>query len=655
MNKKSTEKLFSGITIGSIPALAHRVVMAPLTRLRSEQPGDIPNALMLEYYTQRASNGGLLITEATTVAITGRGYLGAPGIYSDAQVAGWQRITSAVHARGARIVLQLWHVGRASHVDMTGGEAPVGPSVVPYEGLAFTQRGWVAVSPNRALKTGEIPTVVEAYRQAAARAQAAGFDGVEIHGANGYLLDQFLQDGSNQRDDAYGGPIENRARLLLEVTTAIISVWGGGRVGVRLGPGSKFNAMSDTNSDATFGYAADSLRKLGIAYLHLIEPRIDGNVAIADGLPPVAAHQLKHIFRGIVISAGGFEPETAEEILATGDADLVAFGRHFIANPDLPRRIRLGLPLNHHDRGTFYGGDHRGYTDYPFYQDRLESPAQPKIHPVPPSDPAEAGSELQSPVPATLLQTSANNLNNTRNNSMKNSNTAKPSIVLVHGAFADASGWLKVILALENEGYFVTAVQLPLKSLADDIATTLRVLEVQTGEVVLVGHSYGGAVITGASALSAKVKALVYVAAFALDEGETLGALIGKFPDSSLPSAIVPDSAGFLYIDRVKFRNVFAGDLSASEAGVMAATQKPIAAAIFGEPLADAGWRTIRSWYLLSTEDHAINPDLQHFMAARIKAETIELPSSHVAFLSLPTETVNAIKAAAEAAPRAGV
>jgi N-ethylmaleimide reductase len=364
-------KLFQSIQLGAIPRLSHRIVMAPLTRLRSEQPGDIPGPLSVEYYTQRASEGGLIITEATTVAITGRGYLGAPGIYSDSQVAGWKKVTEAVHAKGGRILLQLWHVGRASHVDMTGGQAPVGPSVVPYKGLAFTRDGWVPVSPNRALKAEELPGIAEAYRQGALRAKSAGFDGVEIHAANGYLLDQFLQDGSNRRADNYGGPVENRARLLLEVTATVISAWGKDRVGVRLGPNSRYNGMSDSNPDRTFGYAADELRKLGIAYLHLIEPRIDGNVAIQDGLPPVAAAQLKKIFKGTVIAAGGFERDTAEEIIEKGEADLVAFGRHFISNPDLPHRIRLEQPLSAYDRATFYGGNGQGYTDYPVYQEEL--------------------------------------------------------------------------------------------------------------------------------------------------------------------------------------------------------------------------------------------------------------------------------------------
>jgi N-ethylmaleimide reductase len=362
--------LFQEIQVGKIPQLSHRIVMAPLTRMRSEQPGDVPGPLALEYYTQRAANGALIITEATTVAITGRGYLGAPGIYSDAQVVGWKKVTNAVHARGGRIVMQLWHVGRSSHVDMTGGQAPVGPSEVPYKGQAYTKNGWVPVSPNRALKTEEIPGIIEAFREGAQRAKLAGFDGVEIHGANGYLLDQFLQDGSNKRTDAYGGSVENRARLLLEVTTAAVSVWDKEFVGVRLGPSSIFNGMSDSNPDHTFGYVAEELRKMGIAYLHIIEPRIDGNIAIKDGLQPVATGRMKKLFKGTVIAAGGFEADTAEEIIEAGDADLVAFGRHFISNPDLPRRIQLGQPFNPYDRDTFYGGDARGYTDYPAYEEK---------------------------------------------------------------------------------------------------------------------------------------------------------------------------------------------------------------------------------------------------------------------------------------------
>ena len=368
MTQVSQQPLFSAIQVGAFK-LSHRVVMAPLTRQRSDQPGDIPNDLMAEYYSQRSSNGGLLISEATPISITGRGYLGAPGIYSDEQVTGWKKITAAVHAKGGRIFLQLWHVGRQSHVDVAT-TTPVAPSVVPYEGVAYTQNGWVPVSPHRALEIEEIPGIIEDYRRGAERAKTAGFDGVEIHGANGYLLDQFLQDGTNKRTDRYGGSVENRARLLLEVTAAVVSVWGGDRVGLRIAPSGTFGGMSDSNPQATFGYVADQLNQFGLAYLHIVEPRDQGAGTAESDLAPVGSQYLRKIFHGRIIAAGGFEPADAEAIVATGDADLVAFGRHFIANPDLPKRIQFGLPLNPYDRTTFYGGDSRGYTDYPFYEER---------------------------------------------------------------------------------------------------------------------------------------------------------------------------------------------------------------------------------------------------------------------------------------------
>lgn len=361
-------KLFTPVQVGPM-ALSHRVVMAPLTRMRSAQPGDIPADLMVEYYAQRASEGGLIVSEATTVTLTGRGYLGAPGIYNDAHIAGWKKVTDAVHAKGGRIFLQLWHVGRTAHIDLTDGAMPVSASVTPYEGFAFTHNGRVPVSPNRALKIEEIPGIIEEYRKGAERARAAGFDGVEVHGGNGYLIDQFLQDGSNKRTDSYGGPPENRARLLMEITHAVATVWGYDRVAVRISPGTKFNGMSDSNPAATFRYVATALAPLGLAYLHIIEPRVIGGQEAAEGLPPVAAANLREFFKGTIVAAGGFDAKGAEEILIKGDADLVAFGRHFISNPDLPRRIRLGLPLNPYDRGTFYGGNAHGYTDYPFYEE----------------------------------------------------------------------------------------------------------------------------------------------------------------------------------------------------------------------------------------------------------------------------------------------
>ncbi len=358
--------LFSPVRVGAL-ALTHRVVLAPLTRLRAAEDG-VPTDLMVEYYGQRASMGGLLITEATTIAVTGRGYLGAPGLYDNAQIAGWRKVISAVHARGGKIFAQLWHVGRVSHVDMTGGEPPVAPSAIPFEGVAFTRNGWVPVSPARPLLFKEIAEIIEAYRQAAERARETGFDGVEIHAANGYLLDQFLQDGSNQRTDSYGGSIENRARLLLKVTEAATSVWGDGRVAVRLSPSSAFNQMHDSDPTALFGYVAEQLNRFNLAYLHVVEPRVKGSELIEEGAAPVAAAWLRTIFTGTMVAAGGFEPRDAETAVADGTADLVAFGRHFIANPDLPRRIELGLPLNPYDRTTFYGGTEKGYTDYPFFR-----------------------------------------------------------------------------------------------------------------------------------------------------------------------------------------------------------------------------------------------------------------------------------------------
>lgn len=370
-----SRKLFTPISVGAIE-LGHRVVMAPLTRMRSTIPGDVPNDLMLEYYTQRASDGGLIVTEAAAISITGRGYLGAPGIYSNAQVEGWRRITEAVHAKGAKIVLQLWHVGRTSHVDMTGGTIPIGASErIPYEGKAYTQNGWVPVTPNRALKVEEIPALLAEYRGAAQRAKEAGFDGVELHAGNGYLLDQFLQNGSNHRMDEYGGSPENRARLLFQVLDSVLSVWSSDRVGIRISPATEFNGMSDSDPQLLFNYLASALNHYSLAWLHIIEPRVSGNVEVKEGLRPVAAASIRKLFTGKIIAAGGFDAAEAEAILEKGDADLVAFGRFFIANPDLPHRLRESLPLNPYDRSTFYGGDARGYIDYPFFEERTEETA----------------------------------------------------------------------------------------------------------------------------------------------------------------------------------------------------------------------------------------------------------------------------------------
>ena len=354
--------LFSPKFVGSA-RLEHRVVMAPLTRMRSSA-GNLPNDLMLEYYTQRATPGGLLISEASPVALTGYGFERAAGIYDDAQIPGWKRITDAVHAKGGRMMLQLWHVGRQSaRVLQPDGAAPLAPSAIRSEGTAWTLNGTVPYDMPRALELDEIPGLIDVYRQAASRALKAGFDGVEIHGANGYLPDQFLQDGTNRRTDAYGGPVENRARFLLEVTQAAIDVWGSERVGVRLTPSGSYGSMSDSNRHATFSYVAQKLEAMGVIYLHIVQPRIG-----VDAEPdPVDVSVLRPLFSRTIIAAGGFTRESAEKLLESGDADLIAFGRSFIANPDLVMRLRNSLPLNPYDRSTFYGGDARGYTDYPFY------------------------------------------------------------------------------------------------------------------------------------------------------------------------------------------------------------------------------------------------------------------------------------------------
>jgi N-ethylmaleimide reductase len=359
-------KLFTPIRIGAIE-LSHRVVMAPLTRMRADLPGSIPNDLMSGYYAQRATRGGLIVAEATSIVPEGSGGYGSPGIFTDAQAAGWRKVTEGVHARGGKIFLQLWHAGRQSHVDLQpDGKAPIAPSAIQGDVRALLADGPAAGSMPRAIKLAEIPGIIEQYRRAAARAEAAGFDGVEIHGANGYLIDQFLQDNANKRTDAYGGPVENRARFMLEVVDAVVSVWGRDRVGIRIGPSNRFGDMGDSNPEITFRYVAEALGRFGLAYLHVIEPRVKGNIA-EEGRPPVAAGALHPLFGGPVIAAGGFERADAEAIIEKGDADLVAFGRHFIANPDLPERLRLGLPLNAYDRNTFYYGGPEGYADYPFY------------------------------------------------------------------------------------------------------------------------------------------------------------------------------------------------------------------------------------------------------------------------------------------------
>jgi N-ethylmaleimide reductase len=369
--EETMSKLHSIVKVGPYE-FSHRVVLAPLTRMRADQ-GDRPGPLMAEYYAQRASEGGFLIGEATIAAPNGNGYLGAPGLYDDAQIVGWKRVTDAVHAKGGRIFLQLYHAGRQSNSQLQpDGAQPVAPSAVPHGGLAYTEAGWVPNTPSRALSIPEIADLVESFRTAAIRGKQAGFDGVELHAANGYLFDQFLQDGSNKRTDIYGGSFENRARFLIEATQAVISVWGSERVAVRLGPSGTWGDMSDSNPEGLFAYVAEALAKLNLAYLHLIEPRVLGNVDDdSKDQNPVAAQLIRKHYKGTIIAAGGFKGDTAEAILQAGDADLVAFGRDFIANPDLPERLLRQLPLNLYDRPTFFGGTNVGYTDYPFYRKDL--------------------------------------------------------------------------------------------------------------------------------------------------------------------------------------------------------------------------------------------------------------------------------------------
>lgn len=360
--------LFDSLKLGDI-TLPNRVIMAPLTRMRSRQPGNIPYALNAEYYAQRAG-AGLIISEATQISQQGQGYPGTPGIHTAEQVDGWKQVTEAVHAKGGRIFLQLWHVGRISHSShQPGGRAPVAPSAIKPSGKVFTA-DWKQADYEtpHALELDEIKAILTDYRHACERAKLAGFDGVEVHGANGYLLDQFLQDGSNTRTDEYGGSIENRSRLLLEVTDIAIEIWGKGRVGVRLSPYGTFNDMHDSDPIALFSHVLAELDRRGIAYVHVIEPRATGagggDAVNADA--PSTSALFRGKFGGAFISAGGYTPDTAKAAVADGAADAVAFGRYYISNPDLAERIRQGAALTPYNRATFYGGAEKGYTDYPF-------------------------------------------------------------------------------------------------------------------------------------------------------------------------------------------------------------------------------------------------------------------------------------------------
>ncbi|WP_018991025.1 alkene reductase [Aromatoleum toluclasticum] len=359
--ESDTRKLFQPARIGDIE-VANRVVMAPLTRSRADEAaGDIPGSAMnVEYYRQR-SNAGLIISEGTQVSPLGKGYMATPGIYSDAQVEGWKTITRAVHEAGSRIVAQLWHVGRITHPDLTGGAHPVAPSAIQPKMIAYTRSGKVDVPQPRELSVEDIASVVDEFRRGAANALRAGFDGVEIHGANGYLVDQFLRDGANQRTDEYGGSVENRARFALEIVDAVIAEVGAGRVGIRLSPVSPFNDVADSDPQAVFGYLVEELNKRGIAFIHFIEGATGG----PRDVPGFDYARARKAFQGTYIANNGYDGAAAIAAVESGKADAVSFGRLFIANPDLVQRLKHDTPLNTPNPKTFYAPGPEGYIDYP--------------------------------------------------------------------------------------------------------------------------------------------------------------------------------------------------------------------------------------------------------------------------------------------------
>lgn len=351
--------LFSPAKLGSI-ALKNRIVMAPLTRNRAGE-GGVPQDLNVTYYEQRAS-AGLIITEATPISAMGHGYPALPGIYTDAQVAGWKKVTDAVHAKGGKIVIQIWHVGRISHPSLLNGELPVAPSAIKPAGKAFTYKGLVDYVEPRALDTSELPAIVQDYVHATKCALKAGFDGVEIHAANGYLLDQFLRDGSNKRTDNYGGSFENRARLLLEVTKAVVETAGADKVGVRISPVNPFNDMHDSNPQALFNYVVEQLNPFNLAYLHAVEGGIHGG-GKADAFD---FEQMRKLYKGAYMANLSYDKARGNAAIASGHADVIAYGVPFIANPDLVERYQTDAALNEADSKSFYGGNEKGYTDYPF-------------------------------------------------------------------------------------------------------------------------------------------------------------------------------------------------------------------------------------------------------------------------------------------------
>jgi N-ethylmaleimide reductase len=353
-------KLFEPFKLGPI-TLPNRLVMAPLTRNRAVPPGMAPSPLAVDYYGQRAS-AGLLVTEASQVSHQGQGYQDTPGIYSKEQVAGWRKVTDRVHERGGRIFIQLWHVGRISHTLLQpGGGKPVAPSAIRAKTKTFVGGNFADVSEPRALELSEIPAIIDDFKRAAANARDAGFDGVEIHGANGYLLDQFAKDGTNKRTDAYGGAIENRARLMLEVSKAVSAELGAERTGIRISPVTPANDVSDSNPQPLFDYIVDQLNALKLVYIHVIEGATGGPRDIA----PFDYASLRKRFSGAYVANNAYDFELATKMLSAGAADLIAFGKPFISNPDLVERLKRGAPLNPWDKATFYGGGAKGYTDYP--------------------------------------------------------------------------------------------------------------------------------------------------------------------------------------------------------------------------------------------------------------------------------------------------
>ena len=356
-----TDKLFQPVQIGDMH-LANRVVMAPLTRCRADEPaGDLPGSAMnIEYYRQR-SNAGLIISEGTQISPVGKGYMATPGIYSEAQVQGWQPITQAVHQAGSKIVAQIWHVGRISHPDLTGGATPVAPSAVAAKVSAYTRNGKQQASVPHALSLDEIKAVVGQFRQAAANAIRAGFDGVEIHGANGYLVDQFLRDGSNHRTDAYGGSPENRCRFALEVVDAVVAEIGAGRVGIRLSPVTPANDAHGSDPQVVFGHLVEQLNQRGIAFIHFIE----GSTGGPRDLTGFDFAWARRTFKGAYIANNGYDRQMALDAVDQDQADAVAFGRLYIANPDLVQRLKTNAPLNTPNPKTFYAPGPEGYTDYP--------------------------------------------------------------------------------------------------------------------------------------------------------------------------------------------------------------------------------------------------------------------------------------------------